>query len=748
VGFDAGRAAVVAGDGVVARYAGLLCVARCTDPDTLAHLLELCASVAGRDPGRVLARRLAVWLAGADAPGEGLAFGTVATAGPRVAVFLSGAAAVVVPDRSVNLSGADSAAWTDRLIDHPDTPLVLTLDGATARPDPAGGLHDLRVGVVPGAGVVLFPVPVPVPVPDPGGNGIGAGPGAESAATDGDRVTGRVEPRGHETGRPELDWFAGIAPTPGPVPGPAVVGGEGPPAAGGPGAREHIDARPDGDPDADVAPNRSAPHRGRDGPAPAGGDGGSGWPWTGPIGRVGPDALFEPGPLVEPGPVVEPAGEGTGTDRTPDAGPPGRGDTSLPAFRPAALGAPPPGAIPGTHPGPETGTDGESGTGGRHAAHAAGEDPHRPDTSDATRTPAPAVPSGDGEEARAADTLQRPAHALDGDGPPAHARNADVRPAHALDDDGHADDASTEGARAGAGESPVRRPPPGDRHAVAGTRETSRPAAADREPPTSDSFASDSFAAGPSAAGPSAAGPSEAGLSTAELSTAEQVVSDRSVVAPTAAPAGSGPDRRPGDPQRATTPPGGPPDRAPTNGVERADDPDPPTSERTAGPAVRRNGAAHELREDHGLCPHGHPIDPHSTACALCEPEQGSGSGPSPRPSSGLLVFDDGAIYTVDAGYLIGRMPAADPRTGSGMLRSIVVEDPSGAVSRVHAEVLVDGAEVVIVDSGSRNGTFVAGPGEAGWTALSPGRAQPLLPGTRVRMGKRTFVFEAPAGVR
>ena len=33
-----------------------------------------------------------------------------------------------------------------------------------------------------------------------------------------------------------------------------------------------------------------------------------------------------------------------------------------------------------------------------------------------------------------------------------------------------------------------------------------------------------------------------------------------------------------------------------------------------------------------------------------------------PRPPLGLLVFDDGATYTVDAEYLVGRMPDVDER--------------------------------------------------------------------------------------
>ena len=61
------------------------------------------------------------------------------------------------------------------------------------------------------------------------------------------------------------------------------------------------------------------------------------------------------------------------------------------------------------------------------------------------------------------------------------------------------------------------------------------------------------------------------------------------------------------------------------------------------------------------------------------------------RPLLGLLVFDDGSTYTVDAEYLLGRMPEADPRVAAGALRSLALEDTSGAVSRVHAQIVVNG---------------------------------------------------------
>ena len=122
------------------------------------------------------------------------------------------------------------------------------------------------------------------------------------------------------------------------------------------------------------------------------------------------------------------------------------------------------------------------------------------------------------------------------------------------------------------------------------------------------------------------------------------------------------------------------------------------------------------------------------------QPEESPAAGS--RLPLGRIVFDDGATFTVDAPFLVGRMPETDPRARSGELRPMVVDDDTGSVSRVHAEILIKGWDVVLVDSGSRNGTFVAGPDESAWTALGPGRTSRLVPGTRVRMGARTFVFE------
>jgi hypothetical protein len=203
-----------------------------------------------------------------------------------------------------------------------------------------------------------------------------------------------------------------------------------------------------------------------------------------------------------------------------------------------------------------------------------------------------------------------------------------------------------------------------------------------------------------------------------------------------------------------------PPWRAePILGVEPAEPPRPPLE---PGVPVAAAGGAPRTRPTPGprpaqpqarghLCANGHLNDPRWQFCVICGihlDERPGGLVSGSRPPLGLLVFDDGATYTVDAEYLLGRMPESDERVRSGTLRPIVVEDRTGQVSRVHAELRLDNWDVLLVDSGSRNGTLVAPPGQNQWARLVPRQSHRLVPGTRVRIGGRTLVFESPSGVR
>ncbi|MEX5718969.1 FHA domain-containing protein [Geodermatophilus maliterrae] len=149
------------------------------------------------------------------------------------------------------------------------------------------------------------------------------------------------------------------------------------------------------------------------------------------------------------------------------------------------------------------------------------------------------------------------------------------------------------------------------------------------------------------------------------------------------------------------------------------------------------------------LCGNGHLNDPRAGSCALCgipTPQQTAVLVEGHRPPLGLLVFDDGATVSLDTDYLLGREPETDERVASGRLRPLLVADRTGGVSRHHAEIRLEGWDVLLVDTGSANGTLVAPRGATSWSSLVPGQPVRLTPGTAVRMGGRQIAFESPHG--
>ncbi len=109
------------------------------------------------------------------------------------------------------------------------------------------------------------------------------------------------------------------------------------------------------------------------------------------------------------------------------------------------------------------------------------------------------------------------------------------------------------------------------------------------------------------------------------------------------------------------------------------------------------------------------------------------------RPALGFLVFDDGTTFTLDRSYLIGREPEPD----DGTLTPLVATDAEHTVSRSHAELVLDDWEVSLCDLGSTNGTFVWRDDQQRWEPVLPNRPVAITAGTRVAVGRRTFVYEA-----
>jgi hypothetical protein len=159
----------------------------------------------------------------------------------------------------------------------------------------------------------------------------------------------------------------------------------------------------------------------------------------------------------------------------------------------------------------------------------------------------------------------------------------------------------------------------------------------------------------------------------------------------------------------------------------------------------------------HGLlCANGHINDPRLTVCTRCGIRMDRMTGAvvqGPRPPLGLLVIDDGTTSVVASDLMIGRDPepmvagrGGIASMGIGPLNPIRINDTSGSMSRAHCELRLVDWDVRVVDAGSVNGTYVRLPRSPGWISLRRGQETVLYPGSELRVGSRSLLFEAPHG--
>jgi hypothetical protein len=161
--------------------------------------------------------------------------------------------------------------------------------------------------------------------------------------------------------------------------------------------------------------------------------------------------------------------------------------------------------------------------------------------------------------------------------------------------------------------------------------------------------------------------------------------------------------------------------------------------------------AAHPV-DDHSVevlgvyCKNGHFNDPAARYCAICGISMAQLTllpRPGPRPPLGVLVLDDGSIFSIDTDYVIGRSPLRDERVSGGAARPMYVEDRQGLISRAHAQIRLDGWQVQVVDLGSANGTGILIPGESAWRPLPRLTPVTIRPGTEVGFGQRRLRYES-----
>jgi hypothetical protein len=195
-------------------------------------------------------------------------------------------------------------------------------------------------------------------------------------------------------------------------------------------------------------------------------------------------------------------------------------------------------------------------------------------------------------------------------------------------------------------------------------------------------------------------------------------------------------------------------DFVPVNGAARPDSPSPapPDADATISDAqlrallgARRGATASPTGPmvPAVSCGSGHPNPPEAQTCRSCgraiiERQITQ----MPRPVLGRLRFDTGQIVDLDRPVVVGRKPPEDEQVNGETARPVVVPDPDQALSRVHAEVRLEGWQVLVVDRRSVNSTYVALPGKPP-VQLRPNEPFLLVPGSNVMLGDVvSFTFE------
>jgi hypothetical protein len=109
----------------------------------------------------------------------------------------------------------------------------------------------------------------------------------------------------------------------------------------------------------------------------------------------------------------------------------------------------------------------------------------------------------------------------------------------------------------------------------------------------------------------------------------------------------------------------------------------------------------------------------------------------------GRLTWDNGEVDHLVGPTLVGRDVALDGAVVAGEMAPLVPSGPNDSMSRVHAELRPSGWDVVVLDRGSTNGTFVWDEASKAWQRLAPGEPQVLRAGAVLAFGERTATFEA-----
>ena len=130
--------------------------------------------------------------------------------------------------------------------------------------------------------------------------------------------------------------------------------------------------------------------------------------------------------------------------------------------------------------------------------------------------------------------------------------------------------------------------------------------------------------------------------------------------------------------------------------------------------------------------------------CRICRsPVRGSKAVTIPRPLLGTLVFADGQRVPIDRPIRIGRVPTLSGTVAGEVPLLVTLASSGRGISRNHADIRLNGWDVVLTDLNSSNGTVVSLPGGS-VVRLRADDPVTISPGTSVSLGDETsFLFDA-----
>ncbi len=143
-------------------------------------------------------------------------------------------------------------------------------------------------------------------------------------------------------------------------------------------------------------------------------------------------------------------------------------------------------------------------------------------------------------------------------------------------------------------------------------------------------------------------------------------------------------------------------------------------------------------------CELGHFNHPRALTCFRCGRPilPGSPQQNGHRPPVGVLLADDGTIWALSRGCLIGAEPSTAPEVQSGAAQGIALRaGPNHAMAPVHAEIQIRVWSTFLIDRAAEGGTWLQEPDAQGWAQLGRNEQRELANGSHVSCGGRVLTY-------